>query len=237
MIEDCLSRVHPSWQPILLQAAQTIPETYWQQLAKSEWLPGPAQIFNAFSLDLANVRTILFGESPYPRAASANGYAFWDARVGSIWSMQGLSKEVNRATSLRNMLKLWLIAEGLLSADDTSQAAIARIPKDGLVQTLAEIFQKLLAAGTLLLNASLVLSERPVAQDTRVWEPFMRVVLAALAKKNVTVLLWGNLAQRLLLWPELQQFKCLRAEHPYNISFIHNAAMQEFFRPMHVLLA
>ena len=58
------------------------------------------------------VNYVLFGES-LPRRASANGYAFWDAAVKIMVSF-GNSKTVNRATSLLNILKMLLIAEGCL---------------------------------------------------------------------------------------------------------------------------
>src|SRR5262245_7286900 len=110
--------------------------SYISSLARSSnWLPGPNSIFNAFSLPLDHVNYVLFGESPYPRQESANGYAFWDASVNELWSATGLSKKVNRATSMRNILKMLLIAEGLLDKQQTSQEAIARIDKTHLVQT------------------------------------------------------------------------------------------------------
>ena len=72
------------------------------------------RLLAAFQRDRAGVRYLLIGESPYPRRASANGIAFYDAAVDSLWSEQGLSKAVNRATSLRNIVKTALLAEGLL---------------------------------------------------------------------------------------------------------------------------
>src|SRR5690349_3968920 len=110
-----MASVHPSWQSCLHSALQSMDKAYLDALASTpDWLPGPDKIFNAFSLPVSKVNYLLFGESPYPRAASANGYAFWDAAVSDLWSPQGLSKKVNRATSLRNFLKMLLVAEGLL---------------------------------------------------------------------------------------------------------------------------
>ena len=44
------------------------------------------------------MRYVLFGESPYPRAQSANGYAFWDAAANSLWAEEGgLHQLLNRA--------------------------------------------------------------------------------------------------------------------------------------------
>ncbi|HAT31470.1 MAG TPA: uracil-DNA glycosylase, partial [Janthinobacterium sp.] len=81
-------------------------------------------------------------EGPYPRAASATGVCFMDGAVGALWSEAGLSKPVNRATSLRNFMKMLLLADGQLALDATSGAALApvasraRADGGGTVQTL-----------------------------------------------------------------------------------------------------
>src|SRR5687768_2561868 len=105
--------VHPSWHDCLNTALQQMDLTYLEKLKLTEnWLPGPEKIFAAFSLPVSKVNYLLFGESPYPRPTSANGYAFWDAAVTELWSPLGMSKKVNRATSLRNFMKMLLVAEG-----------------------------------------------------------------------------------------------------------------------------
>ena len=108
-------------------------------------------------MPVAQTHYVLFGESPYPRAKSANGYAFWDAAVTDLWSESGLSKAVNRATSLRNIIKMLLVAEGKLTLVHTGQADIAKLDKTGLIATNAELFQQFLTHGFLLLNATPVL--------------------------------------------------------------------------------
>src|SRR3990167_11287507 len=104
--------VHPSWKACLQRGLAKMSASYLANLQQKEnWLPGPNKIFNGFSLPLHSVKYILFGESPYPRFESANGFAFWDASVKELWSISGLSKKVNRATSLRNIIKMLLVAE------------------------------------------------------------------------------------------------------------------------------
>ncbi len=93
-------------------------------------MPGSDQLLAAFKRERSGVRYLLIGESPYPRRESANGIAFYDAAVGSLWSEQGLSKPVNRATSLRNIIKTALLAEGLLDKD-----ADGKIPQSGSQQS------------------------------------------------------------------------------------------------------
>jgi len=233
-----LSSIHPQWLPLVEKALKQMSSSYLEQLKDTHWLPGEEKIFNAFSLPKDNLRYILFGESPYPRAASANGYAFWDAAVGNLWSPQGFSKAVNRATSLRNFIKMLLYAKGLLTTD-FSQSAIASLDKTGLIATLDELFQKLLKKGFLLLNASLVLSHRPVQKDVMAWRPFMASILEQLAQEQnraLTVLLLGGKAKTIepLCPPPL---KCLIAEHPYQISFITNETIVRFFQPFDLLSA
>lgn len=233
------SAVDPSWLPLLQSALNEVDPDYKRSLLQDpNWLPGKEALFNAFSLPLAQLKVILFGESPYPRAVSANGYAFYDASVDTLWSEQGLSKAVNRATSLRNLIKMLLLAEGLLSLQDLSQAAIAAVDKSNLIQTLPELFDRLKQRGFLLLNASLVLSSKPVQTDLKAWQPFMAQLLRLIAEKapQTELLLWGRLAQMIDHFPETHLFKRHYAEHPYNLSFIHNPEVQAYFKPLHLLL-
>ncbi len=236
MVNMKLSKIHPQWRSIVEIALQTMSPEYLAGLENTTWLPGADNIFNAFSLPKDKTRYILFGESPYPRAVSANGYAFWDAAVSNIWDeKKGLSKAVNRATSLRNWIKMLLYANGSLTTD-FSQPAIAALDKSQWISTLDELFQNLLNQGFLLLNASLVLSERPVQKDVSAWRPFMASILSQLAeeKKEVTIILLGGKAQPLAkLCPSpLTSFS---AEHPYQLTFITNPSVVEFFKPFDLL--
>lgn len=232
--------IDPSWRTIYQHALDKVDADYLQQLSQqTDWLPGPQRIFNALSQPLANTRYVLLGESPYPRLSSANGYAFWDAAVTSLWSTTGLHKSVNRATSLRNFLKMLLVAEGKLQ-EDTSQPAIARVDKSAYIQTNNELFANMLARGFLLLNASLVLSNKPVKQDAQAWHGFLIALLEGLAEyahqqqQNISLLLFGNIAKTIhpIADPRFTRLIC---EHPYNLSFIHNAEVLDFFRPLNLL--
>jgi uracil-DNA glycosylase len=75
-------------------------------------------LFAAFAQPLDRVRYVLVGEGPYPRAESATGVCFMDGAVGDLWSEAGLSKPVNRATSLRNFMKMLLVADGQLQLEN-----------------------------------------------------------------------------------------------------------------------
>ncbi|MEM1243402.1 MAG: uracil-DNA glycosylase family protein [Pseudomonadota bacterium] len=240
MLENNLQKVHPSWQPIVNVALQKLSSDYVIKLYDSKsWLPGLAKFLNAFSLPINKTRIILFGESPYPRAESANGYAFWDASVSSIWSTKGLSKTVNRATSLRNFVKMLLVSGNYLTSDAVSQPAIVTVDKTQLVQTLDELFENLINHGFLLLNTSLVYDEsHSVAFHVKAWRPFIASILEQLAsiKPNITLLLLGRLAATLDKLAITQKFQRFYAPHPYNLSFIANTQIQAFFRPFNLLV-
>jgi len=68
------ANVHEQWKDILIDALQLVDTDYLEGLEQSnDWLPGIDQLFSAFRRDRHNLRYILIGESPYPRAESANG--------------------------------------------------------------------------------------------------------------------------------------------------------------------
>jgi uracil-DNA glycosylase len=244
---DALSRAHPSWHPILLAGLAAVARAnpaYLPALASDDYLPTEQRLFAAFALPLDEVRYVLVGEGPYPRADSATGVCFMDGAVGSLWCENGLSKPVNKATSLRNFMKMLLVADGRLAADDTGGAAMAPVAAsaahDGSIQTLVQLQDNLSAHGFLLLNASLVFRSNvaPVV-DARAWLPFLQTMLAALQEKETvpTLVLWGKIAEQLRKLPGVDQFPQLVSEHPYNLSFIQHAGMQDFFRPMRLLTA
>lgn len=229
-----LEKTHPQWHEMLNKALQFVDRDYLLQLQNSkDWLPGSNALFTAFSLPLNKVKYILLGESPYPRPESANGYAFWDGAVHALWSKTGLSKEVNRATSLRNWIKMMLVARGDLQ-EDTSQPAIAVLDKSQYWQTAEQFFTSLVNKGFLLLNASLVYSEDKVRFHARQWQPFMHCLLSQLAeyKRSLQLILLGRIAEQM---PEVNFFSCLIAEHPYNLSFITNPKVLAFFKPLDLL--
>jgi uracil-DNA glycosylase len=251
-LQAMVAATHPDWQPVIrrgLEAVDAAVPEYLPHLMTGTFLPDGGRLFAAFRQPLDSVRYVLVGEGPYPRAASATGVCFMDGAVGSIWSPTGLSKPVNRATSLRNFMKMLLVADGRLSAERTSGDALAGIAELAQVEgsrsisTLAELQENLLANGFLLLNAALVFRpEVPPVKEARAWQPFLQTVLAALAAHAAereqaapTLVLWGKIASQIEALPIATQFPKAVAEHPYNLSFITSAPMQALFRPMRLL--
>lgn len=246
-LREALVHVDESWAPILegaLQAVMQSQPTYLGALCESEFLPTQGRIFRAFSLPRERVRYVLIGEGPYPRPDSATGYAFMDGAVGQLWSTAGLSTAVNRATSLRNFIKMLLVAEGLLEEQETGGAAVARATANvmgassSFIQTLTELQDNFTERGFLLLNASLVFrKEVAPIKDAKAWLPFLVTVLQKLSQQPEPpqLILWGKIAGVVSLIPSADSFAKVVAEHPYNLSFIRNKSMQEFFGPMHLL--
>jgi uracil-DNA glycosylase len=242
-----LERADISWQPYLLKGLDAVARSnpdYLEALAADQYLPTDDRLFAAFALPLDEVRYVLVGEGPYPRAESATGVCFMDGAVGELWCDNGLSKAVNRATSLRNFMKMLLVADGRLSADACSGPALAPIAAaardDGTIQTLPELQDNLTMHGFLLLNAALVFRPHvPPVAEARAWLPFLQTVLGVLADRPQppTLVLWGKIAEQLKKLPETARFPQSCAEHPYNLSFIQHDGMQKLFGPLDLLKA
>jgi uracil-DNA glycosylase len=244
-IDSLISRakVHGDWQPILRQALATLQPGYLESLlADDSWLPGADYLLAAFQRDRSGLRYLLIGESPYPRRESANGVAFYDAAVDSLWSEQGLSKAVNRATSLRNIVKTALLAEELLQRDNAgkiTQDAIARLDKHDLIRSLGDFFDNLEQSGFLMLNATPVLHpERKPAQEAKHWLAFLDRLLTLIVQNSstrITLVLWGKIAKLIETMPASLNYDQIVCEHPYNISFIDNPDMLRLFAQLRVL--
>lgn len=252
-ILDALQPADSSWRPILLRGLQAMMQQdpqYLSELIQRPFLPTDGRLFAAFSIPLEKVRYVLVGEGPYPRAESATGVCFMDGAVEALWSANGLSKQVNRATSLRNFIKMLLVADGRLPPDKTTGEAVAAAccnAEGGLpcfVQTLPQLQANLVRQGFLLLNASLIFRpDVPPAREARAWRPMIETVLSAmssLGKENghplPTLVLWGKIAEQLACLACVEAFPRAVSEHPYNLSFIHNPSMQALFKPMRLLV-
>jgi uracil-DNA glycosylase len=251
-IDTAIDSAHSSWHAILrtgLAAISAADPHYLTALESSHFLPTEGRIFAAFKQPLDQVDYVLVGEGPYPRATSATGVCFMDGAVASLWSERGLSKAVNRATSLRNFMKMLLVADERLAADNTGGEAMvdialhAQTDNSGVIQSLQDLQEGLTAHGFLLLNASLVFRpEVAPRKDALAWRPFLQTVLDALRrhaadKKRAppTLVLWGKVAEELQSLPGVAEFPQAVSEHPYNLSFIRNAGMQKLFGALNLL--
>lgn len=163
--------------------------------------------------------------------------------MNNLWSTEpqgGLSKKVNRATSLRNFIKMLLVADGRLDVNHTTGAKIitiasaAREVDSGFIQRLPELQQNLDKHGFLLLNASLVFhADVAPIRDAREWQVFLQVIFTSLnshqhacSAQSVSLVLWGKVAELLKQIPATHFFSHVVSEHPYNLSFIANETVQ-----------
>ncbi|MDJ0882126.1 MAG: uracil-DNA glycosylase [Gammaproteobacteria bacterium] len=239
------SSIHPEWRPILSHCLRKLDPFYLETLIiDTNWLPGKDKLLAAFRRDLQGCHFVLFGESPYPRPESANGIAFQDAAVNQLWSTTGLSKQVNRATSLRNIIKTALLAEGWLQTDADgriTQQMIARLDKSAFIQTITELFEHLHQSGFLMFNVTPVLhADRSPKIEADYWKPFVNCLLSEIKQiknKLPSLILWGKIASQIDTLAAADDYPKIISEHPYNLSFIKNPVMLDLFSQIKILHA
>lgn len=251
-IIEMLNLADTTWRPTLVAGLEAMMEkdsSYFPELVKDTYLPTEGRVFAAFAQPLDAVRYVLVGEGPYPRPESATGFCFMDGAVQALWSETGLSKPVNRATSLRNFMKMLLVTSEHLSIEQTSGEVMAQVAHkarardSSFIQTRSELQENLTRHGFLLLNAALVFRPHvPPIKEAKAWQPFLQVVLTALADhasaQGATppmLVLWGKVAEQFNALPANARFPKAISEHPYNLSFIGNSTMQKLFEPMDLL--
>ena len=182
------------------------------------------------------VKYILFGQDPYPRKESAGGYAFIDEKVQTLFSPTGLSKEVNRATSLRNFVKMSLVASGELKKEDVSQEAISQIDKHALINSIEELRLNFEKNGVLLLNTALIFTDKKSStKHVKAWRPFIETLLKELEEDAPKLILFGTHSKELKKKLSLEKFETIEVEHPYNHTFISNEKALKLFGSMHLL--
>ena len=90
-----------------------------------------------------------------------------------------------------------------------------------------------------MLNATPVLHlERKPSKEAKYWHGFLVCLLERLATslgQTVTLVLWGKIAELIEPLEVADRYHKLVCEHPYNLSFIQNPAMQSLFREIRIL--
>ncbi len=231
------SRIHPSWQAIVKEALRSLDPAYLEFLETDRnYFPDKKNLLNAFgTLSLEKTRYILFGQDPYPRRESALGYAFIDGNVERIFEKGGLSKAVNRATSLRNFIKMVLVCEGELG-EDLSKEAIAKIDTSRYIDTIHHLRENFEKNGVLLLNMGLVFTDKKESKKhIRAWRGFVASLLRSLQERDISLILFGKVAAELERFEEAEGYEKISLPHPYNLSFITNETAHRLFGPMHLL--
>jgi uracil-DNA glycosylase len=227
-----------SWETLLSEAYASFDKDYQRFLEEDKnYFPSKENYFNAFkTLPKEKVKYILFGQDPYPRKESAGGYAFIDTKVQNLFSASGLSKEVNKATSLRNFIKMALVARKRLSADDTSQEAISKLDRSEMIDSIEALRLNFEKNGVLLLNTALIFTDKKSSsRHVKAWRPFISHLLRGLEEEHPKLILFGSHAKELKKHLPLEHFETIELEHPYNHTFISNAKALELFSPMKLL--
>lgn len=227
-----------SWRTLLDKAYHEMDLEYRTFLTEDqEYFPDQENYFNAFkTLPRDQVKYILFGQDPYPRKESAGGYAFIDTHVKELFSAKGLSKEVNRATSLRNFIKMALVASAELEKEDTSQEALARVDKSQKINSIDALRVNFEKNGVLLLNTALIFTDKKSSsKHIKAWRPFIQTLLEGLEEQAPKLILFGTHAKALKKQLFLEKFEIIELEHPYNHTFISNSKAHELFGPMRLL--
>ncbi len=232
-------KVDKSWQKIVNKALNNLDDSYLEFLQKDKkYFPNSNNFLNAFkTLPLNKTKYILFGQDPYPRQDSAIGYSFIDGDVKSLWDKKnGLSKEVNKATSLRNFIKMLLICEGKLSENDTSKDAIKEVNTDKYIQSIMQLKDNFENNGVLLLNTALVFTNKEDSKrHVKMWKPFVSSLLRQIKDENIKIILFGSLAKEIEKFETSSDFEKFYCEHPYNVSFVTNKKVQNLFYQMKLL--
>lgn len=242
-IEIEMSEADHSWHRIIYESmAGNMDINYLSSLLDGGFFPSIRTVFAPFKTPFYSVKFVLFGESPYPRVGSAIGLSFIDGEVSELWSEQGLSKKVNKATSLRNIIKTALVAEGLIDKHFTKDD-IAKLDKSNLSKTMKDIEGSFISSGFLLLNASPILrenkSKKTIKNDFLQWSGFYSKILKELdlrdSASDSSIVLWGGIAKDIESIYNPVFMKYIKMEHPYNISFISNQMAIDLFSKISIM--
>jgi len=189
-------------------------------------MPHGTHCFRAFD-DIApeQVRCLILGQDPYPEPAIATGRAF---EAGNVADWRELDKMFTK--SIRAFMQLIVAAR----AGDASYAqSFADWPKtlsvlqEGWLPP-AKVADHWVSEGVLLLNAALTLTRFQVQIDPhqsaghlRLWQPFMRQIVRALADRDTPLVLigFGDAAAQILADAGINEgvhghLYCTLREHP-----------------------
>lgn len=185
-------------------------------------------VFRALNLvgSPRNVRIIIVGQDPYPRAESAVGISFLDGAVESFQSPR-------LAPSMKHILQAILVSRKLMNPQDNVDKMRA-VLKENISETQTEWFTSLATqCGVLWLNRSLTFGgkdPKTLQMHLTFWKPVIETILEEVVQARVgsglIVLLWG--AKAADLRPTLVSFankhnnsamKLLLNVHPLGHTF------------------
>jgi uracil-DNA glycosylase len=161
-----------------------------------------SHVFRAFDgLHPDDVRAVILGQDPYPKASRATGRSFEQGDL-TDWSpnrslvAESLRRIVQVVANFRTGKSDYLRGDAAwpVLVDDNLTGALDIAPPRGF-------FDRWQQLGVLCLNASFTLSRfEPLIQQAHfaLWRPVVKAVLTALATRphrSIAFLLWGSVAQ------------------------------------------
>ncbi len=235
--EKILKGVDKNWAKPLKGCINELDKEYLKNLLNDKYFPTVTNLFNPFkTLKKEMVKYVLFGQEPFPREESASGYAFIDSKVEEIFIDDNLSltREINKATSLRNFIKMLLVSMGIVSPDKTNKKDLENKKRKNLINSINELRENFEANGVLLLNASLVYENKKNRKEHLInWKPFFECLIKNIDGDIKFILLGKNaheIAELIKTNNNIYKF-----EHPYKSTFIKNTKIHEAFAPMKLL--
>lgn len=201
----------PAWQPVAtadLDFDAIDPELTleaWEPVfpaRRGRTFPGApkgAHILHAFDrITPAEVRCVILGQDPYPCAAFSTGRAF---EAGNVASWRELEKMFS--VSVRTFMQLIVAARTGNPSYAASTKEWVRL-RDEIeagelaLEPAAEIADRWIRQGVLLINSSLTISRFAIEGDPHqlrghlpLWRPFIVSVLRSLAKRGTPVIFVG----------------------------------------------
>ena len=151
-----------------------------------------------------------------------------DGGVGALFRDNGrLDVPINKAPSLRNILKAWFRADGRLQPGQTNAENLRDMCKGGLVQNVDEVFSQGVECGWLWLNASLSVGG-PLVKLAHLcgWWPFVSRAIAHASDVEASVVLLGEWAKAYRT--EVVAERLLETIHPSKQAFVEDQNMRSF---------
>ena len=217
------------WRDKVAEWLDEVDDRFLKTLEANDWQPGVDYCMKAFSGNVCP-QVVWLGESPYEGEARATGLSFLDGTVGTIFRGNKLDVTVNKATSLRNMLKAWFRADGRLQEKQTNSEHVQAMCNDGLALQITEVFERGIEDGWLWLNAGLSVGGT-LAKSAHLcgWWPLVCRAVASASEANAKVVLLGDWAKTYRS-DVVSENLLVETIHPRNEAFVEDATMRNFLR-------
>jgi len=159
--------IHPSWNSVLEPLTGAIVTTF-EKIASGDYIPSIDRIFAPLSNPLNEVKVVIVGQDPYPRAENADGFAF------------SVRPEVSpMPASLVNIFK------------ELESDLGTAMPNNGNLERWSQ-------QGVLLINRTLTtIPGESHAHQRSGWMEITEAIIREVASKGAVGILWGGNAQQM----------------------------------------